>query len=326
MNEEIRARIIRDESSKFLDSQFANLDLSGSPDYTNPADDKFEPCDRYGLSNVDVSGLPSTNLLKKFISQPDMETLARVAAETGDPELVERVQDERENAEAKAFMAANPTYYRDDYNYETIREYLDDRDLEFNRENLGSAYKALSRAGRLQVNPDTPRPLTERDSRAMALQASSGDVEGSVARYLRLRLPQAASEMWLYSTSLQEALDTIAEPQYKRLVEEAVWFCWSHGRPNYKPTRERRAFLQDYVAGRIPTARLLDEGWAACQAAEKDHLRSALFGQVNPQSELEQQSSLDDLSDNQIDSLYHKALRKNAVEAVRQRRGIGILR
>ena len=35
-------------------------------------------------------------------------------------------------------MAANPTYYRDDSNYGTIREYLDDHDLEFNRENLAT--------------------------------------------------------------------------------------------------------------------------------------------------------------------------------------------
>ena len=161
--------------------------------------------------------------------------------------------------------------------------------------------------------------MTERESRAIALQAASGDVEGAVGRYLQLRLPEQASEMWMYSTSLQEALDTIAAPEYKRLVEEAVWFCWGHGRPNYSPTRARRQFIQDHVAGRIPTAKLLDEAWAQCQAAEKDALHSTLFRQVKPQAELEEQPDLDNLSDQQIDSLYHGALRKNAVEAVRQR-------
>jgi hypothetical protein len=131
----------------------------------------------------------------------------------------------------------------------------------------------------------------------------------------------------MYSTSLQEALDTIAEPEYKRLVEEAVWFCWGHGRANYSPTRQRRQFIQEYVAGRIPTARLLDQAWDACQAAEKDGLRGALFGQDTPaRNEVEQQTDLDNLTDAQIDRLYHGALRKNAVEAVRQRRGVGILR
>jgi hypothetical protein len=327
LNQETRARIIQEESIRFLDSQFAGLDLSGSPDLNNPIADKFEPCDRDGLSNVDVSGLPATNQLKQFVSQPDAETLARVAQETGDPGLIERVRDDREVAEAKAFMAAHPSYYRDDSNYEAIREYIQDRDLPFNRDNLAIAYKALSRAGTLQADPATPRPLTDHSLRAIALQAASGDVEGAVGRYLQMRMPEQASEMWMYSTSLQEALDGIAAPEYQGLVQEAVWFAWEQGRPNYSPTSERRSFLQDYIAGRIPTARLLDEAWAACQAAEKDSLRSALFGQVAPlQTELEQQPDLESLSDVQIDRLYNDALRKNAVEAVRQRRGVGILR
>jgi hypothetical protein len=270
-----------------------------------------------------VSG---SNQLKALAENPDREALEQIAKETGDPELIERLQDECENTEAKAFMAANPSYYRDDDNYDRIREYLDERGLEFNRQNLSTAYKALLRAGTLEVNPDTPRPLTERDSRAIARKAASGDVEGAVGRYLQLRLPQQASEMWMYFTSLQEALDTVAAPEYKRLVEEAVWFCWGHGRANYSPTLQRRQFIQDYVAGRIPTARLLDEAWAACQVAEKDALRSTLFGQLEAQPEREQQPDLDSLSDAEINKLYTRALRKNAVEAVRQRRGVGILR
>jgi hypothetical protein len=322
MNQETRARIIQEESNRFLDSQFARLDLSGSPDFANPVSEEFATEDKNGFNRVVVSG---SNNLKALAENPDREALEQIARETGDRELIGRLQEDHEIAEAKAFMMSNRNYYRTDDNYETVRAYLDDRDLPFNRDNLTVAFKALSRAGKLETNPDSPRPLTERDSRAIALQAASGDVEGAVGRYLQLRLPEQASEMWLYSTSLQEALDTIAAPEYKPLVEEAVWFCWSHGRANYSPTRARRQFMQEYVAGRIPTARLLDEAWAACQAAEKDALRSTLFGQVTP-SEPEQQPDLDGLSDTEINRLYSGALRRNAVEAVRQRKGVGILR
>jgi hypothetical protein len=323
MNQETRSRIIAEESAKFLDPSFAQLDLSAFPDLNHPGPEEFATEDKNGLNRVVVSG---SNQLKALAENPDREALEQIAKETGDPGLIERLQDDRENAEAKAFIATHPSYYRHENNYDAIREYIDERGLAFNRENLATAYKALSRTGKLQVDPDTPRPLTERDSRAIALQAASGNVEGAVGRYLQLRLPQQASEMWMYSTSLQEALDTVAAPEYKRLVEEAVWFCWSHGRANYSPTRERRRFIQEYVAGRIPTARLLDEGWAACQAAEKDVLRSTLFGQVTPSQTELQQPDLDSLSDTEINKLYTGALRKNAVEAVRQRRGVGILR
>jgi hypothetical protein len=323
MNQETRTRIIAEETAKFLDPSFAQLDLSAFPDLNHPAPEEFATEDRHGLNRVVVSG---SNQLKALAENPDREALEQIARETGDPELIERLQDDREDAEAKAFIATHPNYYRDDDNYTAIREYIDEHDLAFNRQNLAIAYKALSRTGELEVDPATPRPLTERDSRAIALQASAGDVEGAVGRYLRLRLPQTVSELWMYSTSLQEALDTVAAPEYKRLVEEAVWFCWGHGRANYSPTRARREFIQDYVAGRIPTARLLDEAWAACQVAEKDALRSTLFGQVSPQPEQDLQPDLDSLSDTEINKLYTTALRKNAVEAVRQRRGVGILR
>src|SRR5580700_824881 len=176
MNDETRNRIIAEESAKFLDPSFSQLDLSAFPDLNHPASDEFAAEDKNGLNRVVVSG---SNQLKALAQNPDHEALEQIAKETGDTRLIERLTDEHENTEARAFMAANPSYYRDDYNYETIRQYLDDRDLEFNRQNLASAYKALSRGGKLEVDPDTPRPLTERDSRAIALQASSGDVEGA---------------------------------------------------------------------------------------------------------------------------------------------------
>jgi hypothetical protein len=323
MNQETRTRIIAEETAKFLDPSFAQLDLSAFPDLNHPTVEVFAAEDKDGLNRVVVSG---SNQLKALAENPDSEALEQIAKETGDAGLIERLQDEHEVDEAKSFMAATPSYYRSDANYDAIREYLDDRELPFNRHNLATAFKALSRAGKFEVDPAAPRPLTDHNRRAIALQASAGDVEGAVARYLQQRMPEQASDMWMYSTSLQESLDVAAAPEFQHLIEEAVWFCWGHGRPNYSPTRARRQFLQEYVAGRIPTARLLDEAWAQCQAAEKDALRSALFGQVKPQAELEQQPDLDNLSDQQIDSLYHGALRKNAVEAVRQRRGVGILR
>ena len=164
---------------------------------------------------------------------------------------------------------------------------------------------------------DAPRPLTEHDKRTIALQAASGDVEGGVTRYLQLRLPQQVSEMWLYSTSPQEALDSVADPAYKSIVWEAVWYCWEHGRANYSPSTERRDFMRRYIANRIPTAHLLDMAWAACQEAEKDAIRSGVLGQlVGEQTGPEDTSkSLDTLDDASVDRLYHQTLREYARSA-----------
>ena len=120
--------------------------MSAFPDLNQPATEEFAAEDKNGLNRVVVSG---SNQLKALAENPDREALEQIAKETGDPGLVERLQDDREEAEAKAFMAAHPSYFRDDTNYDVIREYIDERGLAFDRQTLAIAYKALSRAGKL---------------------------------------------------------------------------------------------------------------------------------------------------------------------------------
>jgi hypothetical protein len=145
MNQETRSRIIAEESAKFLDASFAQLDLSGFPDLNHPAQEVFATEDKYGLNRVVVSG---SNQLRALADNPDREAL-------------------------------HPSYFRSAENYQAIREYLDERDLPFIRENVATGYKALSPTGTLQVDPATPRPLTDHVRRAIALQAAAGDVEGA---------------------------------------------------------------------------------------------------------------------------------------------------
>ncbi len=322
MKESIRKRIAAEETARFIDENFGQLDLRGYPSLGTLGDDKFAPNDRHGFNNVDVR--PLANRLKNFVSAPDMATIEEIAAETGDPRLIEVVNEERELAEARAFLSAHPDYHRTDYNYELIREWLSDRDMAFTADNMARAYKALLRAGELQVAPGTPRAMTDHDRRSIALQAASGDVEGAVTRYLLKRLPEDVAEMWMYSTSHQEALDDIARPEFARIIEEAVWFAWENGRPNYQPTPERRQFLREYVAGRIPNARLLDQAWATCQAAERDALRSGLFDHRNtsqPTAPVEE--NLNDLSDDEVRELYQRT--RSHIAKDLSRRPVGII-
>src|SRR5579872_6124260 len=54
----------------------------------------------------------------------DPEVIERIASETGNPQLIEAVTEEWELNEARQFLAAHPDYYRTDYNYELIRDWL----------------------------------------------------------------------------------------------------------------------------------------------------------------------------------------------------------
>jgi hypothetical protein len=269
-----------------------------------------------------------------MVNDPDVQE--QVARETGNPELLKEWQYGKAEQVAREFMRPNPSYYRCQENWEALVQtlalnalgwYEDMAPTEeaqeelikrgfWTVENLSSAFKALSRQEVLEVKPGQPRKITERELRAIALQASSGGV-AAIARYLLRRAPEEKADAFMDAPTAIDALDEVADPELARIVREVVWFCWENGRPNYSPTPERRKFMHEYIAGRIPTARLLDEAWAACQAAERDALRSGLLRQVSEPDDTQPAPHLDGLSDEAIDSLYHRTLRKVAEDSRR---------
>ena len=100
-----------------------------------------------------------------------------------------------------------------------------------------------------------------------------------------------------------------------------MWFCWQFGRLNYAPTKERKRFIESYIAGRIPTATLLDEEWRACQAEEKDAVRAGILRQASGAEESRPAlPDLDSLSDADIGHLYHGTLRKIVSDSRRHSR------
>jgi hypothetical protein len=75
----------------------------------------------------------------------------------------------------------------------------------------------------------------------------------------------------------------------------------SRGCTRCAPTKERKRFIEAYVAGRIPTATLLDEAWKACQEEEKDALRTGIIKQASgPEDKPSAGPDLDSLSDTEI--------------------------
>jgi hypothetical protein len=330
-------RLAHEETQRFIDESFGQLDLSGCVSLLQPpSEDSQLPDPRFAPLDDRGRGLGSS-ALKQAVEElaHDPEVQEQVARETGNPELLKEWQYGRAEQVAIEFMRLNPSYHRCEENWEALIQTLALNALGWHEdmatteevqeelitrgfwtvENLTSAFRSLSRQGVLEVKPGQPRTLTERERRAIAMQASSGDIEGAIARYLLRRAPEEKAHAFMDAPTTIDALDEVADPELARIVREAVWFCWENGRPNYSPNRERRRFMQDYIAGRIPTARLLDEAWAACQAAEKDALRSGLLQQVSEPDDTQHAPNLDGLSDEAIDSLYHRTLRKMAEDS-----------
>lgn len=337
MKETTLQRIAREEANRFLDDNFGQLDLSGCPSLlTPPSEESQLPNPRFAPLDDRGTGLGASALkrgIEELVNDPEVQ--AQVARETGNPDLLAEYQVRKAEEITREWVRRTPSYHRCEENWEKIVFTMaynalgwaeDEADVEeaqeelirlgfWTFENLTVAFKALSRAGVLMVRPDQPRHLTDHELRAIGLQAGSGDVDGAISKYLLLRSPEEAADAMLNAPTLADALDEIADPSLAKIVEEAVWFCWQQGRPGYSPTPERRRFMQTYVAARIPTARLLDEAWAACQGKEKSMIRDMVLRQVGESEQKNSPPDLDGLSDEQVEKLYRGTMRKIAVES-----------
>jgi hypothetical protein len=285
MDQKTKERISAEETARFMDSQFGQLDLSGSPDLNHPLADTFELQDRHGFDRVDDAGLAGINQLKELLTNPPREVLEEVAKETNNPELMSEVADERAEEVANEFRRCNPGYLKCDANWRSVVENIassllgehniDAEDAQellisggyWTLENLTTAYKALDRVGALEYPVNHSRPLREAQRLRAAQLAANGDVVGGIAAYVEGRVSEGAA--FEVAFVLEDPLSFTSDPKNQPILEEACFFCWEHYRKDYSPSPARRRFLRDYCAGRFVTVALLDAAWEECKRVER---------------------------------------------------------
>jgi hypothetical protein len=312
MDQQTRTRIATEESARFLDSNFGGLDLTGSPDLLHPTTEKFEAQDRHGFNKIDTSGLPTTNQLRTFIENPDAESLQRVGEETRNPDLLAEVTDLREEAEAQAFVQAHPEYQRDDGNLDKIQSWLSRRGLEFKRDNISKAFKALVRSGEMQAI-GAARNLTQSQKLTVMASAKSGQIDDAIAQYLDFAFPDA-DERWADSAEFLSDVDTLP------IRNEATAFVHYHSRP-IQDSPEWETFKRTYFKRRpMVTLADLDQCWDAFQKQDGLAQRDRLF--AAPHETAPTSAEIDQLDDAGVDKLYHQTLRHYAQTA---KKSAGIL-
>ncbi len=312
MDEQTRQRLIAEESSKFLNDGFAPLDLSSSPDLQAKPSEGFGP-DRHGFHNVDMG---QANPLKAFAQNPDDDALARVATETGDPELADKFRDDTEGAEAEAFVASHPAYFRSDENFEAIKDYMDEHRLAFTRENLHTAFVTLSRAGRLETKPGTAKSLSEQEKLHVIALCKAGQIEDAISQFLDYSLPDA-SDLWENETAFLSDPDTLS------VRNRACYFVWQQTRPVLE-SEEWHTFLKSYFRNRpVRTVNDLDQAWVQFQQHERSAFRSQLLSPDHNESPSPKQitDGLDDLNDDEIEKLT-TATRRHRARASRRATGV----
>jgi hypothetical protein len=195
-----------------MDSNFGQLDLSGSPDVDDPpAEEKFELQDRHGFNRVHESGLAGINHLKELLSNPPRDVVEEIAKETQNQELMSELAQERAEDVAHEFRRRNPDYLKCDSNWRSMVETLahnflgeDDLDSEDAQEllianghwtlpNLTSAFQSLDRVGALQYPANHTRPLTAAQRLRSAQLAANNDVLGAIVEYVKGRVGEDAA-------------------------------------------------------------------------------------------------------------------------------------
>jgi hypothetical protein len=336
LDQETKERISTEESARFMDSHFGQLDMSGSPDFNHPPADTFELQDRHGFNRVDDAGLAGINQLKDLLANPPREVMEELAKETNNPDLIAELADERAEQVAHEFRRRTPGYLKRDANWRSMIETLahnllggDDLEAEeaqellinggyFTVENLTAAFRALDRVGALEYPPNHARPLKEAQRLRAAQLSANSDVLGGIVEYVKGRIGEDAA--FEVAFSFEDPLDFTTNPKNQPVLEGACYFCWEHYRKDYSPTNARCRFLRDYCAGRFVTVALLDAAWEECKRVERDATRSALFNQTENEGNLrsEDPSAFDRLDDEGIANLYHRTLRQYAQNVKRQ--------
>lgn len=336
LTEEQKAKIIAQESAAFLDPNFGQLDLSGSPSLQPLPDDKFSASDKDGLNNVVVSG---TNLLKQFAENPDTESLDRIASETGNSELASQLAEERASRVAKEFVNQNPQYVQSVANFEAVVSYLLKKHLNqslrtytdadeasiallnagfWNLAELTAAFKSLLRVGQLEVEAGVAKALSESERLHVISLCKSGQLEDAVSQYLSYSYPNAERD-WADVTSF------LSDPHTVEVRNSACRFAWYHSRPA-EDSAEWRAFESKWFRHRpLRTVADHDHAYAEFQKQYKNDVRSKLlFGdeQNRNGAPAAQDQSLDDLSDEAISNLKTATLREFARSV---KRGQGVL-
>ncbi len=315
---------IAENERAFLDSNFSPLDISGCPSLQPLPKEENQLEDKDGFNRVDTFG-PGPGDLKRNLAQiaNEPEVLEEIAKDN--PAAADALAEAKDIAagnESRKFMEANQDYEKHDDNMFALVSVLahnclgvTEREIEsaglkelkamqhdliergyWTQGWLETAWDALRRHGLAELRPGLVRELSADEKLTVIRQAQRGVNLGDPNAVL-----EAVGLYCSYALDLDDLDDLdLDDPAYRPVVDAAVFFCWEQTEPAYSPTPERRAWLLDYFKNRPLSFPLVAQAFKALQQAEARGYTNQLLAP----KEISTSGSLDDLSDEQVNSLY----------------------
>lgn len=329
LSETDRQRIVAHQEAEW-DSAFGGMDLSQFPSLQPAPPETSRDDGRFARHWTDTPLNASAAALRKFVSDPDSESLERVGNEIGNEEFRAEVRSRKSEAVAQAFKKACPDYLMTDSNYEAMVSTLAynalppaDQSLPlqdivalltdqgyWSVPNLVATFNALSAEGLVDVPLGSCRELSTGEKLRVSRLAQSGHADQAIGEFLR------------YSLDGEEpTLDIVTDPDYRQVCDDAVWFVFCEMSTDFVPTAEREQYMFRHCAGRPVTLALLQSAWSACQANERRHERGDLIEQYLPEAQPLSPGVLDAMNDDQVNQLYKDSIRAYA-ESFRRAPGV----
>ena len=273
----------------------------------------------------------SAAALRSFVNNPDSETLQRIGEETGNADYLREVRDRQAEETAQRFKQACPAYLPTAANYEIMIETLAWNALKpadqegtieeqvalltdlgyFTVPNLVATFNALNQQGYLDVPAGTARELSTSERLRVSRLAQAGRPEAAIGQYLGFAL-----------NGEEPDISIVHDPAYSDLCAAAVYYVFSEITHDYVPSAEREQYLNRHCAGRPVTLALLQSAWTECQANELRHQRDEIISDYLPQEQPLSPRELDEMSDAEVDHLYHGSLRAYADSFQRRLPGV----
>lgn len=242
-----------------------------------------------------------------------------------DPKFRKQLNDARMEEVTIGFTTANPDYLSTKRNFSRMIKALEqelelpakifdedeimDKAYEAGKwtvEHLTSVFRALKKAGRLDVPPGEPKNLTQSELLSVLSDIRLGDTEAAISHYISFAM---ADDTAYYSdprTFLQ---------QHPALVARAVWYVWANTHPEISQD-ELNEFKKSMARHALPTVAMLEKSWHLRKESEYLNLSAAQRTALAPSSpQIEEprelsQKELEALSDEEIEELRIKAMKE----------------
>ncbi len=157
--------------------------------------------------------------------------------------------------------------------------------------------------------------------RGPKIHALSKDEELYVARLAgRGKLEDAVMNYMAYAVPDFHGTDISSDPKYLEVCNQCAWFVFVHSTPQFQDSDEAREFMTRYIGDRPITVQLLQFAFAEYKKTKEKEERGLLMNQIAHRIEPATVTGqdLDDLPDQEIDTLFHDVTRESLRSKIRR--------